>query len=108
LIERFQMITPRSSERLEIVDAFYPDYDAVTRPLNPEAEAAGTSNCDLRCGKDGELLLRNFTVEEAQNQFRMENKRVVIKCPACGSYNLLAAAVEKSPQGEIVTLPHRK
>jgi hypothetical protein len=95
----------RKSEKLPIVDVFYPEYDAVIQPHHPDVEREGKSACDLLCGQDGELLLRNFSIEEAQNHFRMENKRVVIECPTCGRYNLLAAAVEKRPDGSVVTLP---
>lgn len=95
----------RKSEKLAIVSAFYPDDDAVIQPRDAGVEMEGISSSDLHCGRDGELLLRNFSVKEAQNQFRMENKRVVIKCPTCGSYNLLAAAVEKQSDGSIVTFP---
>lgn len=96
---------PTKSEKLTVVDIFYADHDAIIRPRCPEVEMEGTSGCDLCCGQDGTLLLRNFSVEEAQEHFRMENARVVIKCPTCGSYNLLAAAVEKLPDGWAVTLP---
>jgi len=44
---------------------------------------------------DGELLLRNFSVEEAKDYFRMNSKRTVIKCFKCGCYNLLAPAKQK-------------
>ncbi|WP_207789939.1 hypothetical protein [Allosphingosinicella vermicomposti] len=95
----------RESERLSVIDVFYPDHDTVIPPRHADSEGVGYSACDLRCGQDGELLLRNFSIQEAQHFFRMENKRVVIKCPECGGYNLLAAAVEKKSDGSIGTLP---
>jgi hypothetical protein len=84
---------------------FFPDADAVIPPKSEEAELVGASDCDLRCGEEGELLLRNFTIQEAQHYFGMKGKRVVIKCPTCGRYNLLAPAVEERPDGSFVTLP---
>lgn len=98
-------MTNRRAERLQVIDDFRPVHDAAVTAQNPEVESAGKSDCDLRCGEDGELLLRNFTVEQAQDHFRMENMRVVIKCPSCSRYNLLAAAVEKMSDGSIITYP---
>jgi hypothetical protein len=95
----------RKSEKLEVISLFFPEEDGVIPARYVEVEELGISDCDLRCGQDGKLLLRNFSVKEAQNHFRMENRRVVIKCPACGSYNLLASAVEKGPDGNWVDLP---
>lgn len=98
----------RESENLTIVETYRPEYDSLIQACDPEQEARGMSGSDLRCGQDGKLLLRNFSVEEAQNCFRMEGRRAVIKCPACGSYNLLAAAVEKNSEGGWVDLPNRE
>ncbi|GEM_PF-4359772 len=98
-------MTNRNHECLSLVDTFYPDHDAVITAQNSEVESFGTSDSDLRCGEDGELLLRNYTVKQAQDHFRLENTRVVIKCPSCGRYNLLAAAVEKMSDGSVVTYP---
>jgi len=97
-------MTKRKSERLPLVEAFYPDHDAlIRRPV--DIEGFGGSHCDLRCGEDNEIVLRNFTIEEAQNYFRREKARVIIQCPSCGSYNLLAAMVEKREDGSIITFP---
>lgn len=97
----------RKSERLELIAVFHPDHDALIRQTS-ENEKFGRSDCDLYCGQDGKLVLRNFSKEEAQHYFRMERVRVVIQCPTCGSYNLLAAAVEKCKDGSVVTLPGRE
>ena len=98
----------RKSERLTVIDAFYAEHDAVIQARDAGTEKEGLSDCDLHCGQDGELLLRNFSIEEAQNCFRMYDARVVIKCPTCGGYNLLAAAVEKQADGSTITLPGRE
>jgi len=97
----------RRRQHLTLIEIFYPTLDAaITR--SDEIEAMGDMDCDLCCGKDGTLLLRNFTKDKAQKLFRREKMRTVIKCGTCGSYNLLAAAVEKGKDGRIVTLPHRE
>ena len=96
------------STRLPIVEDFEPEKDRVLSARYPTAEAEGQSKHELLCGEDAEVLLRNFNVQQAQNYFRMEKARVVIQCPACDRYNLLAAAVEKSIDGSIVTLPWRE
>lgn len=101
-------MTDRRAERLQVIGDYHPLHDAVVTARNAEVESTGRSDCDLRCGEDDELLLRNFTVEQAQDHFRMENMRVVIKCPSCSGYNLLAAAVQKLSDGSVITYPQRE
>ncbi len=97
----------RRSERMKLIEDFYPSLDSPIRP-DTEIESMGSSDCDLCCGQDGTVLLRNFTVEEAQDLFGRPLSRTVIKCPTCNLYNLVAAAVEKGEDGRIVTLPRGK
>jgi hypothetical protein len=97
----------RETQRLELVDKFYPTFDALIHPT-AAIEHEGRSDCDLLCGNDGQLLLRNYSIQEAQHHFGREHARVLTKCPLCGSYNLLAAALEKLQDGSFVTLPRRE
>ncbi len=100
-------MTDRRTENLEIIEKFYAQHDSPIKP-NTEIENFGTSSCDLCCGRDGTTLLRNFTVQEAQDFFGREKFRTVTKCPTCGSYNLIAAAIEKGNDGSVVILPKRE
>lgn len=93
----------RRSERLPTV-TYNKNHDRLIRQ-RMDAEKHGLSDCDLLCGKDGTIVLRNFSIEEAQHHFRMINVRILIQCPTCGSHNLLAAAVQKNAEGEIITFP---
>lgn len=96
----------RMCEKLQVVD-YAKGIDKLVRPT-PEIEAFGRSDSDLCCGQDGALLMRNFSVEQAQNFFGTIGTRVVAQCPSCGSHNLLAATVEKDDDGVAVTLPRRE
>lgn len=102
-------MTARKSERLELVDNYYPDHDAlIRRTAEIESYGEGKREYELLCGQDGELLVRNFSVEEAQHHFGREGVRALMQCPSCGSYNLLAAALEKLDDGSFVALPRRE
>lgn len=96
----------RTCEKLQVVD-YAKGIDKLVRPT-PEIESFGRSDSDLCCGQDGTLLLRSFSVEEAQNFFGVIGTRVVAQCQSCGSYNLLAATLEKGDDGVVVTLPRRE
>jgi hypothetical protein len=100
-------MTRRESQQLPIVRDFRPAHDAVIRP-GIEYDRLGRSDCDLNCGQDDEILLRNFSIEEAQRYFGRENVRVVAKCPSCGSYNLVAGAVQKGDDRGFITFPDRQ
>ncbi len=101
------MVSSRRTERLKLIEIFYPHHDAPIKRTS-EIESFGRSDCDLICGQDSELLLCNFSIEEAQDYFGREQVRVVIKCPSCSRYNLLAAALEKLENGGFVILPRRE
>lgn len=99
----------RETMRLEIVDQYYPAYDRVLNDgTKADYEKDNAADCDLVCGKDGEIILRNSTIEQAQHFFQRKGIRTLGECCSCGSYNLLAAAIEIGPDGRVVKLPKRE
>lgn len=92
---------------LPVIDRYWPEHDAFLSPTSL-TEVPGYSDTDLCCGQDGVVLLRNFSVQEAQNLFGRENVRTLLKCPTCNSYNFLAAAMQKLEDGSFVVVPWEK
>ncbi len=90
----------RTRERLEVIE-YRPGEDRLVY-RNNDNEAEGRSHGDLLCGNCGEVVLSNWSKEEAQTHFVMHDQRVVIQCLACKAYNLLAAPSEKVEQNIVL------
>ena len=94
----------RGLERALLVANYHEGHDVLVE-ASTKYDIYGVSDCDLRCGQDSVIILRNFSIQEAQHFFGREGKRVLTRCPTCHSYNLLAAALQKLKDGSFITLP---
>jgi hypothetical protein len=95
----------RKQQKLQIITKYYEEYDVKRKPSSQLDSLGKADDTDLVCGKDSTILVRNFSIEQAQHYFRQKNVRVLIQCPTCDSYNLLAAAFEIGDDGTVITLP---
>jgi hypothetical protein len=86
-----------NTETLVVVVDYIKGVDALlTREALSEYQDKGACDCILLCGQDGEVILRTFDREGAEEFFVGERGRTLAECHTCGAHIFLSAKLKKA------------